>query len=112
MRTPKPPPANSASAPPAAGASRWTGRCWFISSSGWPTEGGEPPCPHAISRATCSGRRLCWCVLRPGAELGQVPIADRYYLGILHFKGNFNTLSFLSEPEARWRQWIGPLDDL
>ncbi|MGN6593586.1 MAG: M48 family metalloprotease, partial [Terriglobales bacterium] len=50
--------------------------------------------------------------LRPDAELGQVPIADRYYLGILHFKGNFNTLSFLSEPEARWRQWIGPLDDL
>jgi len=49
--------------------------------------------------------------LRPDPQLGEVPIADRYYLGILHFKGNFNTLSFLTEPPAHWRQWIGPLDD-
>ncbi|MGH9481824.1 MAG: M48 family metalloprotease [Terriglobales bacterium] len=50
--------------------------------------------------------------VRGDTELGDVPIADRYYLGILHFHGNFQTLSFLTEPPQRWRQWIGPIDDV
>lgn len=50
--------------------------------------------------------------LRTDPVLGDVPIADRYYLGILHFDHGYSTLSFLPEPQARWRQWIGPLDDL
>ncbi|HVB39455.1 MAG TPA: M48 family metalloprotease [Terriglobales bacterium] len=50
--------------------------------------------------------------LRTDPVLGDVPIADRYYLGILHYHRGFNTLSFLPEPQARWRQLIGPIDDL
>lgn len=49
--------------------------------------------------------------LRTDATLGDVPVADQYFLGILHFAGSFQTDSFLTEPPARWRQWIGPLDD-
>jgi len=49
--------------------------------------------------------------LRSDATLGDVPVADRYFLGILHFHGGFQTESFLPEPQQAWRQWIGPLDD-
>src|SRR6185312_9757241 len=49
--------------------------------------------------------------VRPDVELGEVPVADRYYLGILEFHKKFTTASFLTQPQARWRQWIGPLDD-
>ncbi|MGH9467212.1 MAG: M48 family metalloprotease, partial [Terriglobales bacterium] len=50
--------------------------------------------------------------LRPDPVLGQVPIADRYYLGILHFHGGrFSTVSFLPQPRQSWRRWIGPIDD-
>jgi len=49
--------------------------------------------------------------LRSDATLGDVPIADRYELGILRYHHGFETDSFLAEPQARWRQWIGPLDD-
>lgn len=50
--------------------------------------------------------------LRPDTALGEVPIADRYYLGILNFHRGFQTTSFLPEPRQAWRQWIGPLDDV
>lgn len=49
--------------------------------------------------------------VRGDTDLGDVPVADRYYLGILNFHGKFQTLSFLTEPQERWRQWIGPIDD-
>ncbi|HEY7837088.1 MAG TPA: M48 family metalloprotease [Terriglobales bacterium] len=50
--------------------------------------------------------------LRTDPVLGDVPIADRYDLGILHYHQGFTTLSFLPEPQAYWRQLIGPIDDL
>lgn len=50
--------------------------------------------------------------LRTDATLGDVPVGDRYDLGILHFKRRFETVSFLPEPRQRWRQWIGPFNDL
>ncbi len=51
--------------------------------------------------------------LRPDPTLGEVPVADRYYLGILDFRGGkFRTVSFLPQPRQFWRQLIGPIDDL
>ncbi|MGH9414442.1 MAG: M48 family metalloprotease [Terriglobales bacterium] len=50
--------------------------------------------------------------LRTDPALGEVPVADRYYLGILHFrKDKYVTVSFLPEPRQAWRRWIGPIDD-
>lgn len=50
--------------------------------------------------------------LRRDPTLGDVPIGDRYDLGVLHFRHHFETVSFLPEPRRLWRQWIGPVDDL
>ncbi|MGH9476659.1 MAG: M48 family metalloprotease [Terriglobales bacterium] len=51
--------------------------------------------------------------MRVDPVLGNVPVADRYYLGILDFShGRFSTVSFLPRPRQTWRRWIGPLDDL
>lgn len=50
--------------------------------------------------------------LRADPVLGEVPTADRYYLGILQYRrGKFSSASFLPEPRQAWRRWIGPLDD-
>lgn len=50
--------------------------------------------------------------VRVDPVVGNVPIADRYYLGILDFShGNFSTTSFLPTPRQNWRRWIGPIDD-
>jgi hypothetical protein len=50
--------------------------------------------------------------MRTDPTLGEVPIADRYYLGILNFHhGKFRTISFLQQPRQFWRQLIGPIDD-
>lgn len=50
--------------------------------------------------------------LRSDPVLGEVPTADRYYLGILHYRdGKYATASFLPEPRQAWRRWIGPIDD-
>ncbi|HXR97046.1 MAG TPA: M48 family metalloprotease [Terriglobales bacterium] len=50
--------------------------------------------------------------LRSDPVLGDVPIADRYYLGILDYRHGMRTDSFLPEPPQFWRQAIGPIDDL
>ncbi len=49
---------------------------------------------------------------RPDLELGSVPVNDRYFLGRLGYrKHQFQLLSFLPRPEARWRRWLGPISD-
>ncbi len=49
--------------------------------------------------------------LRRDPVLGEVPIADRYYLGILHYHhGTFSTISFLPSPRQDWLRWLGPID--
>lgn len=49
--------------------------------------------------------------LRSDPVLGDVPTADRYYLGILDYRKGMRTDSFLPEPPQLWRQAIGPIDD-
>lgn len=49
---------------------------------------------------------------RPHPQLGSVPVNDRYFLGRLGYRGKqFQLLSFLPRPQARWRSWLGPISD-
>lgn len=51
-------------------------------------------------------------IVRLDPQLGNVPIADRYYLGHLRLNHPNQAVSFLDLPQARWRQWIGPINDV
>lgn len=50
--------------------------------------------------------------MRVDPRLGDVPVTDRYYLGHLRMNHPRQSVSFLAPPQARWRQWIGPIGDL